>query len=68
MLPPFGEGWGGALGGLGRGLSALATPTELPRVRTACYGLTIHGRWERAIHIGLLITNALINTGNDEGG
>ena len=59
-----------------------ATPTELPRVRTACYGLTIHcsrertshigptthGRWERTIYDALLITNALINMEHDEGG
>ena len=29
-LPPLGEGWGGALGRVGEGLSAFATPTELP--------------------------------------
>ncbi|WP_301604983.1 hypothetical protein, partial [Prevotella dentalis] len=59
-----------------------ATPTELPRVRTACYGPTIHcsrertshigptthGRWERTIYDALLITNALINMEHDEGG
>ena len=28
--PPFGEGWGGALGRLERALSALATLSELP--------------------------------------
>ena len=32
-----------------------ATPTELPRVRTACYGLTIHCSRERAIHIRITI-------------
>ena len=32
-----------------------ATPTELPRVRTACYGLTIHYSRERAIHIRITI-------------
>ena len=32
-----------------------ATPTELLRVRTACYGITIHCSRERAIHIGITI-------------
>ena len=32
-----------------------ATPTELPRVRTACYGLTIHYSRERTIHFGITI-------------
>ena len=32
-----------------------ATPTELPRVRTACYGITIHYSRERTIHIRITI-------------
>ena len=32
-----------------------ATPTELPRVRTACYGLTIHYSRERTSHFGITI-------------
>ena len=43
--PPLGEGWGGALGRLGWGLSALATPTELPRlVEDSLRTLTRSGR------------------------
>ena len=49
-------------GGLGRGFSALATPTELPRVRTIRYGLTTHAPSVHTIHSALIIHNTWVRT------
>ena len=40
----------------------IATPTELPRVRTIHNWLTIHDAWVRTIHNGLTIHDAWVRT------